>query len=360
MFERDKEELIAVFDVGSGSVGGALVIMPKEEGGRPEFIASDRFPVLFEANLNPKKFEIRMLNACREVGQKIALAKPSRVFCFLASPWLSHQTREVRFTTKTALISRKEVGEIVNGEISNFHQTYLKDYPDAQLGESKIQSLVARKKDTRLEKNLTLFLGVSQDKIMTSIKDIITETLKTTKISFNSFLLSQFSLVRDFFAVKNFLLMDVSGEMTEIAKVTDNILIDSVSFPLGKNSLIRRFGEVAPDNAETLLSLFLDDRLDEKNKVLAAGLLGIEKKHWQKHLETALKKLSIREEPIFLTADDEVASWFIDGISTLTKTPFRCIFLEAKSLMPFCHFKSGLKPDPFLTIEVLSLETHEI
>jgi hypothetical protein len=356
MFEKGKEELVAIFDIGSGSVGGALVLMPGLEGGKPEFIAAARFPVLFEADLNAKKFEARMRFALQAVAERIAVARPSRAFCFLASPWTSHQTREVNFKSKTTLISRRELNNIAGREITNFHREYLKDYPATALVESKIQSLGAKKKESPLEKNLSLFLSVAEEKILDSVRDVVAKTMRTNDISFHSFLLAQFSVTRSFFDPKNFVLIDVGGEVTEVASVSDDVLVDSVSFPLGKNSLIRRLQEAGTPNAETLLSLFFDDRLDERSRGLVLDLLRLEKKHWQKHLAEAVASLGLKAgPPVFFTVDAEAAPWFNDAISTLTKNPFRCIFLEAKSLLPFCNFKKDLKPDPFLIIEALSL-----
>jgi len=356
---EEKNELIALFDIGSASVSGALVLMPSE-GGKPTFLASHYFPILFEKDLEPAQFEKRMFQALKEVGQKIAVAKPRQAYCFLASPWSAHQTRIINFKTETPLVSRQEIKKLVNQELSKFHADYKKKFPKSQIIESKIQSLLARKKESPLEKTLALFLSVSQENIVEEAEEIIKKTLKVPNVYFNSFLLAQFVVVRNFFNVSNFILVDVGGEVTEVAKASEEILTESLSFPAGKNTLKRLLADVFGINAETLLSLYLADRLDETSRQSVEKLLAIEKKHWQEHFAAALRDLRAANEPIFLTADNDIAPWFTEAISTLTKEPIRCIFLEAKSLTPFCKFSHDVKPDPFLIIEVLSLQAHEI
>src|SRR3989344_1976046 len=359
MSDSKNNELIAIFDIGSGSVGGALVLMPKEEGSNPVFLASYRFPVLFKKDLDASQFQKLMLKAVKIVASKISIARPDNAYCFLASPWSAHQTRLVNFKNNSPLISRKEIDQIVSRELRNFHDSYIKEYPENSLIEAKIENLLL-KKTKPLEKKLAMFLATADQKLTVELEKIIRSSTGAFNVISNSFLLSDFAVVRNFLDPKNFVLIDIGGGVTEVGIVRDDILIESGSFPFGKNTLIRRLATVAPEGAETLISLFFDNRLEEKSRIQVEKLLKIEKKHFQEHLMGAFGDLNVAGEPIFLTVDDEVANWFTEAISTLTKKPNQCIFLESRTLHSFCDLKSKVAHDPFLIIEALSLQAHEI
>ena len=90
-----KERLVAVFDIGSGSVGGAIVKVPEASQinkKRPEIIAETRFDIKSKNDfkIDFESFTKDMLNALGKTARflfDLKVGAPEEIFCMLASPW---------------------------------------------------------------------------------------------------------------------------------------------------------------------------------------------------------------------------------------------------------------------------------
>ncbi|NOY35897.1 MAG: hypothetical protein GXP44_03225, partial [bacterium] len=93
-FGKKKEEIIAVFDIGSDSVGGMIIKINSESD--PEIIASVRNPVNFLFDINFPAFWRCARNAVKKTASqllKFSPVPPDRVLCVFSSPWFISQTR---------------------------------------------------------------------------------------------------------------------------------------------------------------------------------------------------------------------------------------------------------------------------
>lgn len=377
-----KKDLVAVFDISSGSVGGALVqISEKESGTHATILYSTRVPIIFQTNLNFERFLASMLSSLVEVSselEKQKLGAPKDVFCFLASPWYASQTRIIKLSKEAPFtITEKIIKGLIDAEVKAFETEELKKY--SGLGnhtriienETVVMSVNGYKTESPLGRKardleLTLFMSMSPERVTQSVEHIIKKHFNVSTIRFSSFIFSFFVAVRDLFMKQeNFLLLDIGGEITDLAIVKNNILHESVSFPLGKSFLIRRIASslnTTPEEGLSLLRIFLAGDMEETQALRLKDILEKARIEWlssfQSSLATISNDLSL-PETVFITVDDDVSSWFFDSIKkeeynqyTLTEKQFNVIMLGASPLNKVSEFAASLKSrDQFLMIE---------
>ena len=179
--------------------------------------------------------------------------------------------------------------------------------------------------------------------------------------------------IRDIFPDdRNFIMIDVAGEMTDVSLIKDDILLETSSFPLGRNSLIYNIAKLTGHNktlAETFLDLYVDDKIQDKYKEKIRNILLDYKKEWMKCLSkifAIISKKIFLPSKIYLTADEDVEKLFKKYIEEeewgqyfVTESKFNVIILNNRILHRFCKIESPLGGftgwnyinDPFITIE---------
>ena len=212
---------------------------------------------------------------------------------------------------------------------------------------------------------MVVFISISGEKILKEVENIIFRHFHTRDVKFSSFAISSFAVVRDVFPEKeNFLLVDVGGEVTEISMIKKDVLSSSVSYPLGRNFMIREIAKklrVSLSEAGSLFSLYKDGHAAEsieKKLELAIKELRTEwLKKFQESLTNISEDISI-PSTIFITADQDFLDFFGEVIKneqfnqyTLTDSKFNTILLDAYALRDFAVFKENIERDPFLIIE---------
>ncbi len=379
---KSKEELVAIFDVGSASVGGALVLVntsPQKNKTAPKVLYATRSKFVFQDDFNFNHFLFSMLQTFEVVAkdlEKQKLGAPKRIHCFLASPWYASQTRIARFQKNTPFIFTKKLwNELVEKEVTAFSANELQAHANKEdtprVIEKKTMHLTLNgyeiadpvdKKASELE--LSIFMSISPEKILKSIEDIVWH-FSHAPVFFSSFLFASFVGVRDAFAgERDYLIVDVAGEMTDIGLVKNNILSESASFPRGKNFVIRKVASglkrSGPDTL-SLINLTISGTIDEGTKPKVEALLSKARAEWLSSFQRTLANISSAlslPSTIFLTGDDDMVAWFLDVIKTeeftqytLTEKQFNVILVGKESLHPYVLLQDSLYRDSFLMLE---------
>ena len=132
-------------------------------------------------------------------------------------------------------------------------------------------------------------------------------------------------MVRDTFEdVKDFLLVDVTGEVTGIAVIRDSALEDTLSFPYGRNTIVRYVVKKTKSVPEDVLArikiassddqsdINADMKTDENTDVKEA--IFEEEKQWTDMFGKACSELSSETNPlprkVFLVSDTNSSDWF--------------------------------------------------
>ncbi len=375
---KDKNELALVFDMGSASVGGALFRMDKL--GIPKIIYSIRESMDLEANINIDRFLLLATKSLDVVASKIlksGLGAPKKFFCILSSPWYASQTRTISLQKNTPFIFTSKLADsLIAKEVNLFEEEHLAKYIHTP---NKIRAIELKNMQTILngystsgplgqkakELEMSIFISMSVEQVLSKVEDVVAKHFHSKDIKFSSFVLSSFLVVRDLFLhQENFLLVDISGEMTDISMVKKSILRESISYPLGYNFMIRGVASAlgcSLSDAKSFISLYKDGHAEESTGKKLEGVLGKLRMEWLKKFQESLPNLSNDisiPATIFVTVDQELADFFSATIKaeqfnqyTLTESKFQVIPLSTEMLHGTVAFEEGVARDPFLIIE---------
>ena len=373
-----KNNLILVFSIRSSSINGA--IFEVQSSGIPKIIFSVQELIKIEENVDIDHFLLSTIKSLKIVASKIynaRLGAPSRIFCVLSSPWYVFQTRIINFKKNTPFIfTSKLVDELVKKEIKLFEDEYTLKYDNS---DNRVRVIELKNIKTKLngyeiseplnkktkELEMNILVSICGEQVLKQVENTIGEYFHFKKIEFSSFILSFFTIVRDMYPKQeNFLLVDISGEVTDVSMSKKNTLRESMSFPLGRNFLTRG---VALDlgctlsEADSLISLFKDGHAEESTAKKLTLILNKIRIEWLKKFQESLANLSkdISIPPtIYMVVDKDLADFFSETIKseqfsqyTLTESKFEIIFLDTELFNKIIEFKENVFREPFLIID---------
>lgn len=383
---NSKEEISAVFHIGSGSVTGYIVKLSKKE--KPEIIYSKISPISFQKNLNLDRHLNLMISSLDSVAkdlQKQGLLHLNftglrnrglkKAYYMLSSPWCISQTREIKMKnnepfevshdTLIKLLSEQEK-EFISDNSSEDSIVIEKKIIESKLNGYKISQIYGKKAK---EIELTLFLSLASKSILDKIKNAAGKHFNFRSENIHSFTLSSFSIIRDFYPQEDsFIYIDVHGELTDLSVVKDSVFIESLSFPVGRNAFIRQLSEelqISADEVVSLINIHSKDKADiSTSKKIASGI-EIAIKNWSESFHTVLASLSLRmnlPRTIFITVNDNFSSFWAKKLKeekfsqfSMTEESFNVIILDNKRLREYCKSDKSLNREPVLELECLFL-----
>ena len=378
IFQKNKNTLTLVLNIGSSNAGGALFWA--QESGIPKIIFSVTEPIILEDKIDTDRFLLSTMQALDVVVNKIfksGMGIPKDFFCVLSSPWHVSQTRIINlkkdtpfvFTAKLAeSLVQKEIAILEKEQLSkadNSHipkrtielkniRTILNGYETSEPLDHKVQEL-----------EMTIFVSISEEQVLQKVESTVAKYFHFNQIRFFSFTLASFTVVRDVhIQQENFLLLDVDGEVTNISMIKKNILRESISFPIGSNFLVRG---VANDllctlaEANSFLSLFRDGHAETSVAQKISLVMDKLKAKWLKEFQESLANISNDisiPSTIYMTTEKSLADFFCQTIKTeqfnqytLTESKFETIFLNAQEFHGIAVFADGAVGDSNLIID---------
>lgn len=381
---KNKEKLVAVFNLGSSSVGGVLFLM--QNGGVPKIVYSVRELIDPKEEVDAENFFFLMLKVLDRVANNIAessFGAPEEIYCVLASPWYVSQNRIIKLEKNTPFIFNNKLADsLIQKELKLFEEEHLEKYANSG---NKVRVLEMKnikvllngyevenpndKKAKKLE--MMLFISMSGDDILSSIESVFFRHFHQRIIKFSSFLMASFAVVRSMYEKQNdFLLIDIGGEVTDISMVKNNILRESVSYPIGINFILRNIAlslKCSIEEAKSMFSLYKDGHADQKTKESFDPIIGIIKTEWLKKFQASVANLSNDisiPATLFITIEREYADFFSDIIKTeqfnqytLTESKFKINFLNAEALHGFINFTKETADDTCLVVDALYINT---
>jgi len=372
-----KEKIVAILDIGSSSVGGALVSLKNDS--IPEILYSVREDMVLQDNLNLARFTSSMLSTLDRVladlGKK-AQEPPRDFICTLSSSWHISTTKTIKvskelpftvtrkmldglvnkeareFISKTEEGKQKERGTLEAIDIKNIH-VKLNGYETNNPYEKRVNNI-----------EITLFISTSEEKTTNLIREKIYRTFHTKDVLFSAFSLAAFTTIRDIFSdKKDFLFLDITGEVTDVSIIRNNTLLEVSSFPMGKNFVMRKIASglnTSLEEAGSLFNLLNMNKIDDVALAVITPILSDARKEWLSSFTNTIigfsKNFSI-PAAVFFTADPDIAKWFTESIEKeefgqiiLASDSFDALFLDQKILGKFCSFGKGVVQDPFIIL----------
>lgn len=368
--KKKKEKIVAIFDIGSGSVGGAIVKIPINGIGLPTILKSVRVDIKSQNNLDFDFIMNNMLEALHSTLNSLLHRKggsPEEIFCVLSSPWYLSEIKTIKIERGMPFVFKnKLIDKLILKEIQNLDQLYKEKYENEgtpEIIEQHITSVVLDglidenplgKKCTKAE--LNMIISLSPSIFINKIKDTISRTFYNTNIKFSSFTISSYFAIREkYITDDSYLLVDISGEITDVGIVIGGVLKSIISFPFGKKTFYKKISDILGiDQREIkeIISLYNDGNLLSSYNKKIIPTLGFVESHWREEFNKSLSLFShdlVIPRVVFLTADDDIKKCFTDALGS-----FRVETLSGSDFLNMCGVEEG-SCDPFLMIESIAV-----
>jgi hypothetical protein len=379
---KKKEKMIAIFDIGSGSVGGAMVRIPTDGNALPSIIKSVRNEIRFHENFDFNSFLKDMIFTLNLTSNSLFyknVGSPDEIICILASPWYLSETRAIKMNRDSSFSFTKRLAEeLINKEILNLTKLYKDKYgtndSTPQVIEQHTMAVLLDdssvidplgKKCKSLEMDMVVSLA---PKLCTDqIKEILSKTFHNDNVSFSTFTVDTYLAMRDkYISPNSYLLVDVSGEITDIGVVTDGVLRSVLSFPFGKKTFFKHICTKLRMEIRDAREIFKLYREGHLSSVLSSRVAPVFKEIetlWDISFSQCLETLPsniLLPSTIFLTTDNDMKSWFTEILkkkehiqSNISLRKYNVITLDGPEFLNMCDINEG-GCDPFLMIEAIS------
>ena len=370
--KNPKEEIIAVIDLASASVGGMLI--KKTEGKDPHIISSKRISINFLMDVDFQAFWRCAANALNQVSEQLLKdypQGPDKILCILSHIWIVSQTRIVKINKENPMEVTKEfLDKLVKNEIETFKMQAPGITSDASAGLDLVEYAIMRtslngyqveKPIGKKAKRFSLYLHVSLvDKaIKEPLKDIFLKNFGNVDLFFHSTPFVVFNVLKNIINTEEgFLFIDIGGETSDISLVRRNILEETFSFPRGKNFLIRKMAsefKTFVDDAVSIINSYNQNRLEKGAQQKAQLVIQQAKKEWCSYMEKALLEISqIAPLPpkIFFVSGkntlDEFAQCINDEVFkkfTILATSFELVKITEEAFKDHFSFKRSIDVD---------------
>ena len=367
--------IVLIFDVGSGSIGAALVQLRK--AAKPVTIYSTRIELPFTRELQYKHLLTSMLSSFKEVARAVASEKKihhtaiKEIHCIFSSPWHISQTRVLKASnSKPIIVDEKYLQKIIDECSSD----------PSPLAESKahLDPIEQRVIQVRLngyetanpfgkeahQIDISLFTTMLSREVRLKLHKVISSHFDTRDIRYHSFPLAAYSAIRDTLrSSTDFLFIDIGGEVTDISLIRAGVLIETVSIPFGRNGFLRNLTKASGGSLpETLSSLkfYTEGNLSNSEGKKLHELFTSSERMWITLFGEALRGLSNESsvpQKIFLSAASDIGSIFGSFIDsdefrqyTLIDQRFLIVLMERDNVELFTEIAPGVETDTLLAL----------
>jgi hypothetical protein len=377
-----KEQIVALFDIGSESVGGALVHIPFDREETPTILKSVRTSIRVRSDLDFDTLLIDMTKALgvasHELYQK-KLGRVDKIMCVLASPWYISETREIKMSRKSSFTLTNHVAnELLQKEVALLKDTYEKKYgkdTDAEILEHHIVGVALNgyptidpigKRSRSIE--MDMVVSLSPKTCLDKIKETVAQTFHDTPVRFASFATTSYFVIRDKYPhLDSYMMLDVGGEVSDISIISKGVLKSSVSFPFGYSTVFKELAKklsIELRDAQELLLLYTTGMLERKRSDSIKKLLATIGDSWSKALRDSISLLPqvfSLPDTVFLTTDTALQTWIAsvlkeeEYVKSLTHSHnLSVVTLDGPEFLRICSVKEN-SCDPFLMIEAVAL-----
>ena len=380
---NNKEKIIAIFDIGTGSVGGALVKIPTDDKGLPTIIKSTRTEIKFRKNFEFGLFIEDMIGTLSNTAQSLYNMKagaPEEIFCVLASPWYLSETRIIKMSQKKPFIFSKHLASsLITKEVQTLMESFKAKYGDLEslpeMIEQHTMSVALNGYNTRdpLGKKcnfieMSMIISLSPKLCVDKMRETLSKIFHHTPVSFSSFTIATYFAVREKYIVPDsYLLLDISGEITDVGIVSKGVLKSSLSFPFGKKTFFDYICtklEIELRDAKEIFKLYSEGTLSLEHKNKIEPLFKSIENSWGEAFDQCIATLPrtlVLPNTIFLTADNDIRKWFASALekdehikSVINDNKCTVVTLEGPEFLNMCDVKEG-GCDSFLMIEAIAI-----
>ncbi|HYE23162.1 MAG TPA: hypothetical protein VEA92_01765 [Candidatus Paceibacterota bacterium] len=366
LFKKPERRSVALIDIGSGSVGGAFAHF--EALSSPSIYYTARVPIEVREGEAPDTSMLRALEVLGNIlithgapllRQETGSAHIDSVVASVAAPWqdtkilVGSKEEEKPFTFTHSLLD-DIAGKC---EIDTKGRTRCQNSVIATILNGYEVNDPFGKRTKRAD--LVILSSSLEEAIAQNIERALRKVFHAHEVSLTAFAPLSYAVIRDMYPhEKDFLIIDVEGEATDLAFVKRGLLADVASVPQGTNALLD-----AISRGHTTITEGSAGVIDTGRNARFAQLVGKMEEDWLCGITDALKSFSTRHalpRTIFLLADEQARGFLERVIDTpkvhslwLSDEPLTVITLSEKHIAQHVKTKGAAEGDLFLAMMAL-------
>ena len=373
-FYKPEQELAILLDIGSGSVAASLVLFSKNE--MPRIFYISRMPISIDDKPDSKKLLSCMIKFLDEAMKNVKNEGIPYFDSFFSSSKISTFKEE---KNESIFVSKKYIDDVLINETNKFETSILKEPHGIIPGEVTLieKNIIQTKlngyktsdpysKEAR-SIEISTFMSLVSWQVLDKVEETVGKFFHVPKIIFHSFTLSSFSVVSDIFLEdSNFLLMDITGEVTDVSLIKNGIILGSTSFSLGRNFLLRKLASdlnTLPEIATSYLMMYNEKNLEPQLSSDVGRALKEARQEWMTHFKQSVDKLSsgaFLPLRLYVTLDEDIERFLGEAIreekiqiENSEEINLDIILLSGDKFGHFVNSDTGVHPDPFLAINAI-------
>jgi hypothetical protein len=354
-----------IVDVGSSSVGAALVSISKDTA--PKVLLSTRSQVAAPNEPERSHSLATIITALESTVATIGSNHPAvhKTHIIFSSPWYTSETKTIKKEYDSPTVITHHIIKQLTEEAEN--KLTEKPKSDEKPVEHRIICTKLNgynvpdpynKKAKSVE--VAFFASFIAKDLLESVDRVIGKYFHNRNNEISSFSLAAFSAMSGIFpAEKNYLIVDIRGEVTDLSLVNEGILIKSLSFPQGKDELARVAAQnLGQSQSGALSAIGLAFRGESDPTAKANVIKSIEtfKQAWSQSYTKALQDISaglvgatLLPPTHFLIADKDTEAFF-ENVMNEIKKDGSLYLLKHLNVRDFLE-TSSVPTDPFLALE---------
>lgn len=321
-----------IFDIDSDSIA-ALVFEKVLDKKTRKYIYAQVFTtrknILNKDTSDFKKFYSKTLKVFEQVAidaHKYSGNDIADIYINISAPWISSQKRILHYEKGTEFTFTKEIEEkIITKELGESlkHTQDFKDFNDLNLVERKTLDIYANGYPSRnpygslvTDIDIHSLVSVMSSDTKQDFNHVIERNFHRDAVFFSNVYMAYQSLVKLFPHENDILVMDISGENTEITIIVDDHLQKTGVVSMGLRGIVRHLATVLaiPETkAESLIIMYQDNNLTDTYKKSIETAMKQSFMLWFKELYSFLDDVSAENaipSTVMLLAPEEYQNWF--------------------------------------------------
>jgi hypothetical protein len=384
LFRKSDEKTVAIFDIGNGSIGAAIVRLSQSNA--PTILYSYREPITFLPQVSSERLMENMLKLLKSVASHVEKEvwpqyhrNVKEAYCVFSTPWFVADTRVISYEKDTPfmvtrgmvedILKKDEDAFIASLKDGNYEKVFginlhilEKKIIHTKLNGYEIQDFL-NKKAKQIE--ITLFLSYMSDLIPKKVEDILNHYFNFRTVNFNSYALASWFAFREQFPhEEHFLFLDISGEVTDVMLHEKGIIAETAAFPAGRSLILRnivRDMTVPPEVALSFLNMYTKKSVEKRFAADLEKIIKNTQEEWRAAFVEAIqsfKKNTVMPKKVFITADADCAPIFLETLKTsfpkglqVPNPIFEPIYIGSEVTEQFVHKDHKGILDPFIALE---------
>jgi len=372
---KNKSKKIILFDFRSSSVAASIISVNKENV-VPKILFTERERYYFSEAPKSDEFIKRAHITLKKIIKKIHSFKTndpdiehnvSEIHILYGAPWYHPDFIDAHYEQdKTFVFNKELLVKIVKSATTDFELN-----TEGEITEKNIASILINGYETNDPFNkktkdvkMSLYLSNIATQTKNDIETILKDNFHVEKIQSHTHTSVLYTFLKNHFhSTHNYVLLDISGEITEITVVKNSFFKKNITVPAGSHLFIRKLSEFYGYDLHTAISninVFIENKSDVKTKKKSKEVFEKIRDNYLELVKESFDKEKILNIPtkVFIVSEDNFRNLFVNifedsecygGALKMSKKP-DIISFNKETFSHLCFYESGVCTDNIISI----------